>query len=779
MDAAFPATRMTIQRFGLANLASLLLIGLALGCLIYGLRDSLIAIEPWPLILISLIGILLGRALTGIKIPGWLAALLALALGAVIIILGVGRLGIPLFKMAGMAVSWLRQAALLWVFNPENIGSLKTTGLLTAWQEYSQAGQTLWTRLNGWIPGMISERPVYDALRVQMVWAGLIGFASVWATWWLVHRRQPLVGFAPSGILLAASLAYSGAPLFALIAWTGTLLAAQALAAYQQHAHSWVSRHIDSADIQTDWIMAVIPIVAGLMIAAGFLPSLSITKINERISQALNRSNQSDQIITGAFGIKQRSQTASSPLEFSRIPGLPNRHLIGSGPELSKQLVMWVALADSTPGPGTPAYYWRALTYDRYAYWGWYSYPSETKSHPGGEFIPTILQDLPSTRLERIRQNVTTLRKDGGLVYMAGELAQVSEDYQTSWRRQPDIFGAQLTVKNYSAISYRSRPSPEQLQKAGSKYPQWVRDNYLILPENLPQRVWDLALDLTVTKPTAYDRAVALQAYLRQFPYTLDVKPPPPGRDLVDYFLFELKQGYCDYFASAMVVLSRAAGLPARLVVGYASGTYDPQHNRFTVTAADAHAWAEIYFPDYGWVEFEPTSNRALINPIAVQNHAGIQQSGENPPTQNLTHTLCFRRIFFGLLIGLTGAFIILVGWEIGDRLRLRRMPPQQAVIAVYKRLYRQGQHIQRGAAAGLTPHEFAGLLIRSLGARPFMLDQNARYVHRLVDLYARAIYGPQPANHSDQLEAVGDWYNLRSSLWWLRIRRWFCTAKR
>ena len=77
---------------------------------------------------------------------------------------------------------------------------------------------------------------------------------------------------------------------------------------------------------------------------------------------------------------------------------------------------------------------------------------------------------------------------------------------------------------------------------------------------------------------------------------------------MVDYFLFDLRQGYCDYYASAMIVFARSRGLPARLAVGYASGEYDPVSDQFLVTEADAHSWPEIYFPEYGWIPFEPTA---------------------------------------------------------------------------------------------------------------------------------------------------------------------------
>ena len=146
-----------------------------------------------------------------------------------------------------------------------------------------------------------------------------------------------------------------------------------------------------------------------------------------------------------------------------------------------------------------------------------------------------------------------------------------------------------------------------------SVYPAWVRKQFLALPDSVPERVLALARDLTASEPTAYDRALAIQNYLREYPYTLEISAPPAGRDVTDYFLFDLKKGYCDYYATSMVVLARAAGLPARLVAGYANGSYDFENAQYVVTENYAHSWVEIYFANIGWVEFEPTASQPAI----------------------------------------------------------------------------------------------------------------------------------------------------------------------
>jgi hypothetical protein len=106
--------------------------------------------------------------------------------------------------------------------------------------------------------------------------------------------------------------------------------------------------------------------------------------------------------------------------------------------------------------------------------------------------------------------------------------------------------------------------------------------------------------------------AETIESYLRTtYHYAPSVRAPPPGRDPVDFFLFDLKEDFCEYFASSMAVMLRELGVPARVVEGYTTGTLDPLSGKYVVKELDAHAWVEAYFPSYGWIEFEPTPSQA------------------------------------------------------------------------------------------------------------------------------------------------------------------------
>ena len=166
---------------------------------------------------------------------------------------------------------------------------------------------------------------------------------------------------------------------------------------------------------------------------------------------------------------------------------------------------------------------------------------------------------------------------------------------------------------SYVVTALVSDASPEALRRASTDYPLLVRDHYLQLPNQLPQRVRELAARLTADQANPYDKAEAIEGYLRQFPIDYSILDTPPGRDAVDYFLFEAQRGYFDYHASAMVVMLRAVGVPARLAVGFAldQRNFDPNQGAYRVADQNAYAWPEVYFPGYGWLEFNPTADRS------------------------------------------------------------------------------------------------------------------------------------------------------------------------
>lgn len=159
----------------------------------------------------------------------------------------------------------------------------------------------------------------------------------------------------------------------------------------------------------------------------------------------------------------------------------------------------------------------------------------------------------------------------------------------------------------YSAISARQEFDPATLRAAGTDYPPDLLTRYTQLPDTITPRTRQLAEDLTREAQTNYDKVIALREYLLTIPY--DYFPPPqaPNTDAVDQFLFVDKRGVCEQYASALVIMLRTLGIPARLVAGFGSGAYNQITGYYEVRASDAHAWVEVYFPGSGWVPFDPT----------------------------------------------------------------------------------------------------------------------------------------------------------------------------
>lgn len=172
------------------------------------------------------------------------------------------------------------------------------------------------------------------------------------------------------------------------------------------------------------------------------------------------------------------------------------------------------------------------------------------------------------------------------------------------------------TAVRYAGFSRLPALDPIKLRAAGNDYPDYIKETYLQLPR-LDQRIAPLAWQITARKTTPYDKAVAMEIYLRsKYGYTLDLKGKL-GDDPLAHFLFETRAGHCEYFASSMTIMLRTLGIPAREVNGFLPGEYNDLAGDYVVRASDAHSWVEVFFPDTGWVTFDPT-------PDGPENAGGI-----------------------------------------------------------------------------------------------------------------------------------------------------------
>ncbi|MFX0564354.1 DUF4129 domain-containing transglutaminase family protein [Bacillus pumilus] len=313
---------------------------------------------------------------------------------------------------------------------------------------------------------------------------------------------------------------------------------------------------------------------------------------------------------------------------------------------------------------------------------------------------------------------------------------------------------------------------------------QEVGREYLQLPSSLPERVKTLANSLTETKDNMYDKAKAIEDYLgsAKFSYeTQNVAVPGRNEDYVDQFLFDTMIGYCDNFSSSMIVMLRSIGIPARWVKGYTAGQlYETQmdgNNVYEVTNNNAHSWVEVYFPNRGWVTFEPT--KGFTNPQTFTNEAVSSdqtddqkeedqpssdaredQPAEQPQQQETDQPAEPKKqtaqakpsmVHVGSILGYAAGAMVLLGlmsWLL-YRLRARwlpffivrkvkRLPEEEAFFYAYAALLKQLKRRGIEKSPGMTLREFASLIDDK--------DGDHR-MSELTQLYERALYRREDAS--------------------------------
>jgi protein-glutamine gamma-glutamyltransferase len=155
------------------------------------------------------------------------------------------------------------------------------------------------------------------------------------------------------------------------------------------------------------------------------------------------------------------------------------------------------------------------------------------------------------------------------------------------------------------------------LRDAPADFPPQIRDTYLELPKSLDPRIRELAEKAAGSSQNEYDEAAKIESYLMtHYSYTLNLTGPR-AKDPLANFLFVRRSGHCEYFASAMTIMLRSIGIPARYVTGFLPGEFNDIGGDYIIRESDAHAWVEVYFPAYGWITFDPT-------PPGSEEHSGL-----------------------------------------------------------------------------------------------------------------------------------------------------------
>ena len=363
--------------------------------------------------------------------------------------------------------------------------------------------------------------------------------------------------------------------------------------------------------------------------------------------------------------------------------------------------------------------------------------------------------------------------------------------------KQPDTLSLRSTGGNvkqgetYQIESSVSLAEPHHLRRAGQNYPIWAVEKYIQLPDDLPQRVRDKAAEITAGAPTPYDKAKAIESHLKNnYDYDLEIEPPPYNADGVDFFLFEQKKGYSEYFGSAMTVLLRSVGIPARLATGYTVGNQVPDHEIYIVADSHSHAWSEAFFPGYGWISFEPTPGAAI--PIAVvpapkeslsltdvgsvgfellceddedeceENAGGLAGQG----TDDLTDTLTIGQWvsqYFPWIIAAVAITLLVAGfaWAFWRRCLALADTPE----ATFRQLAFLGGLSSVGIGNHQTPYQYGRQLAIAFPTHQSSLDT-------IIHTYVRSQYGKKELDENERSGLVQAWLSVRLPLLFHMLRR-------
>ena len=368
---------------------------------------------------------------------------------------------------------------------------------------------------------------------------------------------------------------------------------------------------------------------------------------------------------------------------------------------------------------------------------------------------------------------------------------------------QPDVLSVR-TARGPAAsgVPYRitasvSTAEPDDLRTAGADYAPWVWSRYTALPPDMPPRVAELAASITASTATPYDKAAAVESYLKNnYAYNLAIDPPPFGSDGVDYFLFENRQGYSEYFGSAMTVLLRSVGIPARMVTGYTAGNLIPDSDVYIVADHHSHGWTEVYFNGYGWIPFEPTPGKSIpavaapmpdAVPAAGSGSSGVSgelpceieedcededdlltDAGTGPTGAAASGWLTPLRQALPWAGGIAAAILVIAAAAAAAWRMLLATPND--IPSAYRRLRRLSRLASLGPLPQQTPHQWGAAIAAALPEQQTPLAA-------IVDAYARHTYAGRPAADfdADAAAAAGlndAWSRLRWPLLLYALRR-------
>lgn len=520
----------------------------------------------------------------------------------------------------------------------------------------------LWGRLlfssNQWLQRENVEDPIlFLAMAAIILWV-----LSIYSGYALSRHRDPWRASLPMGALMVVLHTYDAqvvSRVWYLASYIFfTLLLVSRVHLLEQREKWRASRTVMPVYIGSDMLRATFLAAGALVLLAWVTPTLAASGNPAQIAW--------DSITRPWREFRREFGRAFFSLEGAtlRVNDFYGESLpLGRGNALTSNIVLSAEVPQVNLAPAR--YYWRDRVYDIYENGGWrISFAAEERIR--AEENELIFQQMLGRTLNTIQ--ITTGRSIR-LIHTPTQPIALSRTADFSYAPNADgswdIVALQAPVvirsgESYAVEAYLTTATVTELQAAGTDYPDWVTERYLQVPQEITERTLQLAQDLAEGQDGPYEIATTITQWLRaNIEYVDSVRAPPGDVEPIDWMLFDLEQAFCNYYATAEIMMLRSLGIPARLAVGYAQGEESEsnlllsvdtekedileglvQDSRyFTVRQSDAHAWPEVYFPGIGWVEFEPTGNQAaLLRPIggasaeedsALDAEAAEQQGAE------------------------------------------------------------------------------------------------------------------------------------------------------
>jgi transglutaminase-like putative cysteine protease len=638
----------------------------------------------------------------------------------------------------------------------------------------------LWTATHG---GTSEDNLIFVLLLALILW--LAGYLSAWYNF-RQHRAWESV--VPCGLVLLWNLYYASPRLeLYLVAYLFFALLVVMYSNLSIRQQEWRTARVHySADIGLAFLRAGVIFSLVVISFAWLAPSAAASQRLSEAGSFLEKPWQSVQ--------ENWNRLFSAVKYYGKVYPNPFGNSLGlTGPvHLSE-----VAVMDVQAPKGR---YWRAAFYDNYTGSGWLNKDKESIGLEADDSSPLALPEYEMR--QEITQTITTFLPGRTMLFAAAQPLRVGlpawavvsyvpppppgEETDSYAKKEGVITPVSMLYsrsrlkqgQSYTVVSSISGADEDTLRAAGEDYPDWILARYLQLPLELPARVSDLAEAITWEHDNVYDKATALESSLREIEYNELIAAPPEGQDGVDYFLFDVREGYCDYYASAMVVMARAVGIPARVAAGYSQGEYNPETEAYRVREKDAHAWVEVYFPRFGWVEFEPTAAEPVI--VRPKPPKVIEPSENRDENQHMGHEegtgeeddlpeseggfiygqatgkrQAVRWLGALILLSIPAGLVALWAW------RERKQKGLNLVERVYERLCSFARRLGIQFQRHQTPYEYAAALSTAI-------PEGQGPVQRIADLYVRERFSGREVSGQEAGEA---WQSLRPILWrsWLR----------